>query len=124
MTGTYIPPNFPLKVSGLLVDVLSKAEVFAFHYRKIFYVPESLENRGDHKLKIQNAIDCESPNDGMAKSLIFDELNESIHTLKSNKAMGLVYIPNEFLIHMNEDSPWSLLHLFNNIWLHGIYPKP
>ncbi|KAL7635514.1 UNVERIFIED_CONTAM: hypothetical protein RMT77_014583 [Armadillidium vulgare] len=125
MSGTYIPQNFPLTVDGgLLVDAFSKAEAFALHYRKIFSIPDPLENRGDYKLKIQNAIDSDSSNDGMAHPFLLDELNAAMHSLKHNKAMGFDYIPNEFLSHLNEDSLRNLLQLFNNSWTNGIYPKP
>ena len=50
------------------------------------------------------------------------ELENAIETLPSDKACGIDYIHNQFLIHMPQNKRKQLLGIFNRIWRYGEVP--
>lgn len=121
MRGTYSPPNFPITVDGkALLEDFAIAEVFSSCYQDIFSVDSSIQNENELTLTIQNAL--RKDNLDLQHPFSVEEFDIALTSLKKNKSVGHDYIPNEFLINLENSSRTTLLKIFNTSWSIGIYP--
>jgi len=121
MSGKFVPQTFPLTTNGqLLLDDLSKSELLASHFHRVFTTPDPLRHRNDI---VDAIISAKTEHSGMlSQPFTFCELEEVMKKLSPDKAEGPDFISNKMILHLNSSTKSTLLSIYNESWRTGLFP--
>ncbi|CAL4072958.1 unnamed protein product [Meganyctiphanes norvegica] len=121
MNGKGKQSSSPLNVNGQIInDPKQKADILADNLDEILG-QESAEVQGDQARTIRDCLQNEGDT-AYNQPFTLHELNDSLNSLKSGKAMGDDEIQNEFLKHLPEHKKIDLLKLINQSWMESKIP--
>ena len=102
-------------------NIQEKSELLVKYFQSTMYSQNILNYTHEHIQIIDRAAN-NFHNEIYNQRFKMHELENAIETLPSDKACGIDYIHNQFLIHMPQNKRKQLLGIFNRIWRYGEVP--
>ena len=113
------PDTFPLDSNGFL-SASEKTEIFANHFFSVYNNAVLID---DIDRLHRHVIDAISYNHHAYNiPLKLSELSVVLCSLPIGKAAGLDDVPYEFLKHLDTQSEYFLLQIFNHCWNNSLFP--